>query len=195
MGQRERLLQGAKQCIAQKGFSRTTARDIVAVSGANLAAIGYHFGSKEALLTTAVLESFEEWGEAIEAAMTDTGAAAAGAPADRLERFLQGLLDGAAQRRPALVASVQMFAEAEFVPQLREQLQVTYERGAVALGAMLLETDPEAVDEAGRQLGRLALAVMNGVLLQWLVDPERLPSAGRLTAALRRLLEAAPAGR
>ena len=30
-----------------------TARDIVAASGANLASIGYHFGSKEALLSAA----------------------------------------------------------------------------------------------------------------------------------------------
>src|SRR5690606_38768776 len=50
MGQRQDLLAGAKRCIAEKGYSRTTARDIPAASGANLAAIGYHFGSKEALL-------------------------------------------------------------------------------------------------------------------------------------------------
>ena len=185
MGQRQDLLAGAKQCIAEKGYSRTTARDIVAASGANLAAIGYHFGSKDALLNAAVLESFSEWGDAIEQAMTDP---ATGAPIDRLEHFLTGLLAGAADRRTTLVSSVQLFAEAEFVPDLREQLVGTYEHGSRAIAAMLLDIDIEDVDEAGRRLGLLALAVMNGAVLQWLIAPETTPTAREFAAALRTLV-------
>jgi hypothetical protein len=39
-----------------RGYARTTARDLAAESGANLASIGYHFGSKEALLNEALAE-------------------------------------------------------------------------------------------------------------------------------------------
>lgn len=187
MGQRQDLLAGAKQCIAEKGYSRTTARDIIAVSGANLAAIGYHFGSKDALLNAAVLESFNEWGDAIEQAMTDP---ATGAPIDRLEHFLTGLLSGAEDRRTTLVSSVQLFAEAEFVPELREQLVGTYEHGSRAIAAMLLDIDIEDVDEVGRQLGLLALAVMNGAVLQWLIAPETTPTGREFAAALRTLVSA-----
>ncbi|MGW4249734.1 helix-turn-helix domain-containing protein [Nocardia sp. NPDC004722] len=42
MGTREDLLAAAKQCLATRGYARTTVRDIVAASGANLAAINYH---------------------------------------------------------------------------------------------------------------------------------------------------------
>jgi hypothetical protein len=42
------------------------ARDLVAASGTNLASIGYHFGSKEALLQTALLEASAEWGDELE---------------------------------------------------------------------------------------------------------------------------------
>lgn len=63
MGHREDLLEGAKKCLVEKGFVRTTARDIVKASGANLASIGYHYGSKDALLTQAFTELMEEWGE------------------------------------------------------------------------------------------------------------------------------------
>ena len=41
MGHREDLLEGAKRCLYEKGYARTTARDIVAASGTNLASIGY----------------------------------------------------------------------------------------------------------------------------------------------------------
>ena len=36
MGHREDLLEGAKRCLLEKGFVRTTARDIVKESGTNL---------------------------------------------------------------------------------------------------------------------------------------------------------------
>lgn len=184
MGQRQDLLAGAKQCIAEKGYSRTTARDITAASGANLAAIGYHFGSKEALLNAAVLESFDEWGDAIEQAGID---AEPGDPVDRLERFLAGFLAGSAEQRTMIVASVQAFSEAEFVPDVRQQIATTYEDGRRSIAAMLLGVDPAEVDDAGRQLGSLFLAILNGIALQWLIAPEATPSAVELATAIRSL--------
>ena len=61
-GHREDLLEGAKRCLLEKGYGCTTARDIVAASGANLASIGYHYGSKDALMRQAIIASSEEWG-------------------------------------------------------------------------------------------------------------------------------------
>ncbi|MBN1170597.1 MAG: helix-turn-helix transcriptional regulator, partial [Micromonosporaceae bacterium] len=70
MGHREQLLAGAKRCLYERGYARTTARDIVAASGTNLASIGYHFGSKEALLNAAMIDAMTEWGDELERAMT-----------------------------------------------------------------------------------------------------------------------------
>ncbi|GAA5003457.1 hypothetical protein GCM10025734_40840 [Kitasatospora paranensis] len=62
MGNREDLLAGAKRCLYEKGYGRTTARDIASAAGVSLAAIGYHYGSKEALLTQATIQALGEWG-------------------------------------------------------------------------------------------------------------------------------------
>jgi hypothetical protein len=48
---RDALLLAAKKCLWEKGYNRTTARDIASAAGVSLAAIGYHFSSKETLLT------------------------------------------------------------------------------------------------------------------------------------------------
>ena len=66
MGHREDLLAGARRCLEERGYARTTARDLVAASGTNLASIGYHFGSKEALLNEAIAASFEEWAQRVQ---------------------------------------------------------------------------------------------------------------------------------
>ena len=63
MSHREDLLAGAVQCLREKGYAHTTARDIVAASGTNLASIGYHYGSTKALLNAAVLAAMEEFGQ------------------------------------------------------------------------------------------------------------------------------------
>ncbi len=47
VGHREQLLEGAKRCLRDRGIAQTTARDIVAASGTNLASIGYHFGRRK----------------------------------------------------------------------------------------------------------------------------------------------------
>ena len=65
MGHKEDLLVGAKRALFEKGYARTTARDIVALSGTNLGSIGYHYGSTDALMTAAMISAMEEWGDAV----------------------------------------------------------------------------------------------------------------------------------
>src|SRR5215471_11979140 len=69
MGNREDLLAGALACLKTKGWARTTVRDIAAAAGVNHAAIGYHFGSREALLIEAFTQAMDTWGAQIEAAV------------------------------------------------------------------------------------------------------------------------------
>ena len=63
MGNREVLLAAAKRCIYEKGYARTTARDVTSAAGVSLAAIGYHFGSLEALMSAALIEAIEDWSD------------------------------------------------------------------------------------------------------------------------------------
>ena len=47
---KQKILDVAEQLFAEKGISATSVRNIVTEAGVNLAAIHYHFGSKEALI-------------------------------------------------------------------------------------------------------------------------------------------------
>ncbi|MFC7479844.1 TetR/AcrR family transcriptional regulator [Luedemannella flava] len=73
MGNREKLLDGALTCLLQKGYARTTARDIATTAGVSLAAIGYHFGTTEALLSAALFQAMGRWAEQLEQALVDDG--------------------------------------------------------------------------------------------------------------------------
>ncbi len=57
---RRRLLAAASQLFAERGFHRTTARDIAARAGVNLAAGNYHYGSKKELYLEVLRAQFAE---------------------------------------------------------------------------------------------------------------------------------------
>ena len=51
---KERLLDVAERLFAEHGFDTVSLRSITAEAGANLAAVNYHFGSKQALISAVV---------------------------------------------------------------------------------------------------------------------------------------------
>jgi len=56
-GTRERILEAAEELFAEEGFDRVSVRHITSAGGVNLAAVNYHFGSREGLID-AVLERY-----------------------------------------------------------------------------------------------------------------------------------------
>jgi AcrR family transcriptional regulator len=185
MGHREDLLAGAKRCLFDKGFARTTARDVVAASGTNLGSIGYHYGSTQALMQAAMLSAIEDWGEAVGAALA---ADAGDEPADPLVRYWQRVIGSIHSHRELWLASVDAMIQSEHSPELKAQLAEGMEQGRRGLAAMLTGREEETLDEQTvRTIGSAAMALMSGVLTQWLTDPQRAPSAEQLAAGVRAL--------
>jgi AcrR family transcriptional regulator len=56
---RKRLLVAARGLLAERGEEAVTLRDITDAACANVAAVSYHFGSKEALCRAAIAEAIE----------------------------------------------------------------------------------------------------------------------------------------
>jgi AcrR family transcriptional regulator len=185
MGHREELLAGAKRCLFDKGFARTTARDIVAASGTNLGSIGYHYGSTQALMQAAMLSAIEDWGDAFGTALaTDTG----DEPADPLVRYWRRVIGSINSHRELWLASVEAMVQSEHSAELKATLAEGMEQGRRGLAAMLSGQDEQTIDEQTvRTLGSAAMALMSGVLTQWLSDPARAPSAEEIAAGIRAL--------
>lgn len=175
---REALVQGTIKCLLKKGYGRTTARDIAAASGANLSSIGYHFGSKEALLNEALIRLFERRNRQV-------GKLAASGEDRSPLGFLTAIFAAAdevfAAPRPVFVALLEAVAQAERSTDLREQLAAHYqdarERIAVTVATNLGSEQPEV-------MASFLMAVLDGLVIQWLLDPEHAPSATALAEGL-----------
>jgi AcrR family transcriptional regulator len=186
-GYRERLLAGAVACLQEKGYARTTARDLVAASGTNLASIGYHFGGKDALLNEAIAAVFDQWIERVERSLFDTEPAT---PREMLERAMVALVDVFAEIRPQLILCVEGYPAALRAPVLREKLAEAYARcrrtGADMLrrAAAQFGVEPPVPPEV---LVSVLVALSDGLMLQWLLDPASTPDARQVVDALAAL--------
>lgn len=160
MGNKEDLLAGAKQCLVERGWAHTTVRDIAAAVGVSHAAIGYHFGSREALLTQALVDAVDELDGALE------GHGALDGPA----RW-QALIDSFTTHRALWVAQLEAVVQAQRSDVVREHLAKGQQQAREGLG------------------GSVPLALLGGLMLQWLVDPEHAPSGTEVADSLRTLTE------
>jgi len=188
MGHREDLLAGAVACLRAKGYARTTARDIVAASGTNLGSIGYHYGSLESLLNTAVLAAIEEWGAQLSAAMAAGIDLAAPFPR-RFEQYWAAVLESFDEYRPVWAATFDLFGVAERVPEVQDAISAGLQDGRLAWAQLLHGIDPEAEPVKAQAVGSVHQALLSGVLVQWLTDPDRAPSASDLASGLRVIAE------
>lgn len=186
MGHKEQLIEGAKKCLAERGFLGTTARDIVAASGTNLASIGYHFGSKENLLTVALVEAMGEWGDEVERVLSHATDAS---PMQRLESMWAGLIESFQAHPELWLSSFEIGPLLNRMPQLREQLAEANAAARRGLVSLFLGVPEDELDEAVvHTTGSFLLAMIPGLFSQWLVDPGRAPSAIDLADGLRRIM-------
>jgi AcrR family transcriptional regulator len=184
MGNREDLIAGAKRCLLEKGYARTTARDIAAASGVSLAAIGYHFGSKDALMNQAVFESVGDWADEVEKQLADSGAPEA--PLQRFEAIMaQTLASFAGAGRGLWAAQLELLSLGQHSEELRSFLASIQGFAAAGLAELYLGIDPEQDPETARKAGGILHALFIGIMAKWFMDPEQALSAAELADGLR----------
>ncbi|MBL1108236.1 TetR/AcrR family transcriptional regulator [Streptomyces sp. 5-8] len=188
MGHREDLLEGAKRCLLEKGFLRTTARDIVKESGTNLASIGYHYGSKAELLVQAYISLIEGVGERFDPGLGGKVTQ----PPGSLERFQEvwaSIIRTVPESRPIWLLTFELMFQDERLEEVRKLLAEAQRGGRAGLTAMFSGIPEDDLDqEAIETEGRLYQTLLNGLMVQWLFDPGSATTAEQLTEGLRRMM-------
>lgn len=159
MGNREDLLRGAKECLVERGWSNTTVRDIAASAGVSHAAIGYHFGSRERLLVEALMQELDE----LDARLVPDSRHPA--PADRW----RALIDSFATDKALWTSHLEAIVQSQRNDELRARLADGQRRARANMG------------------GSVPLAVVLGLMIQSLIDPESAPSGAQAVAEMREL--------
>lgn len=166
---RARLLEATRRCIAVNGLAGTTSREITSTASANLAAITYHFGSKEELVAQALLEGLRDWLQpALDVLTSDED------PPTRAALAIQALLQSFEDQRRDAPGYLQALVEAPRIEPLHagviglwsdlRSLLADQIREMQQTGELDVWVSPEAM--AG-----VIVAIANGLVLQVTVDP------------------------
>lgn len=189
-GPKRRLFDAASRLFAEQGFVRVSVRDIAAAIGANIAAVNYHFGSRDDLLALVV------------------GRHLAPVTEERLAR-----LDGVERKGSGKAAPVEEIIDAYLRPLLTQSRKVVLPEGAYCelmarifsageqeLGGVVAGQSRQVIERFNRAIAKALpmllgdevqwrMQFVNGALVRLLAQPN-----GSLEAALARLSRFAAAG-
>jgi AcrR family transcriptional regulator len=182
---RQSLIEGTLRCLERLPPERITARAIAAESGANLASIAYHFGSKDDLVSEAAIEGLDRWLEEIDARLALLQARS---PAARF-RAAMAVVEETRRRHTGLARNyISAIAKAQHHPELTRRLAGGFRDARPNVAAVLGLGD----DQAGEDAGALVLSLFHGLLMQVLLDPDLAIDGDRMKRAQVRLLRVFP---
>ncbi|MFJ9414275.1 TetR/AcrR family transcriptional regulator [Streptomyces sp. NPDC101227] len=176
---REAILEAAMELISERGYRRTSLAAVAERAGLTQQGLLHHFPTKE-LLLVAVLEARDRWD------LTSSAAAAAG---NWRTGALAQLVDYNATR-PGIVQTYTVLSADSVTEEhparafFESRFRTVRESMAAALRAEFGETLPGGLTP--ERAAPLLVAVMDGLQLQWLLDPDEvdMPAAFRDFVAL-----------
>lgn len=165
---RAALLAAARTCLRDKGYARTSARDVATTAGVSLAAIGYHFGSKEALLDAALVDALRDWGDVLEAiGAEDLGAS----PGERFRAVWQRVMASVADDRALWAVQLELVAAASRDPERAAAVAADNAHARTALAELFGVPDAQ---------GALVQMLLLGAVSRALLDPDDTVEADEL---------------
>lgn len=186
MTNREALLEAGIVCLQEKGYADTTARDIAGRAGVSLGGIGYHFGSTDDLLHEALAEAVRRWLEPLIGLISTVPSSLT---REQLGPAIDRLLETLNTNRPLVVAYFEALSRAEHAADLRSAMAADFDvlRAAIATGIEQLQAEqPKSRRLDPEVSATLVMAVFDGLIVQWLLDPSRLPNGEAIAETLQR---------
>jgi AcrR family transcriptional regulator len=193
------LLEAAKRLVVERGYAGASVRELAAVSGTNQAAINYHFGSRENLLNEAILQSFLEWAGSVgQVSARLTSADPNAGPLEHMAAQARPIVAAFPERVPLFVTCLEALLQAQRSPELLKRLAAHYaeqrRRASEFIIAGSPGYEPPPGDEPPPRMVEVAasfmLAVVDGLMLQSLLDPEAIPTGDELAALYEGLAAA-----
>jgi DNA-binding transcriptional regulator YbjK len=176
------LLRAVPHVVARSGFRGLTHREVAREAGVTYGLVGYHFGSREALINEAALKATKD--------------AIAGSDlvpvSGTLDDFASGLSKLVSEEADAQAFQYELAFEARRKPALLDHVQDLYRQYFDAISRALaecgLEDDPA--------LARVVFAALDGIALQQLIfdDPDETDEAVAALRSILRLLSDRAAG-
>ena len=190
---KDKILDTAERLIGEQGYAATSLRQIIAEAGVNLAAVHYHFGSKEELLDAVVVRKVTPVNQA-RLAWLDRAEAEAGSGPLEVERVLESFFIPTvetASRNPGFVRLMgQMLAEG-MMPRIVEK---HFQASGLRFVAALRRAVPDLPQEELLWRVHFMVGAMSHTMCRAPIFPQMAGDPADMEPRLRRLVTFLSAG-
>lgn len=186
MGNREDLLAGARKVIVERGVAKATARDIASAAGVSLAAIGYHFGSKDHLITEALSDALgTAIGDNMEAKIREGSGSA---PLAAFAATWNGMPAVFTEYRDSMLASMENLVRVARSTESQEFFAQSLPGAYRDIADALRQAHPQLNEEQAEAIAELYFVLVQGLgVLQTIAPEANLPDGDRLAQAIAAL--------
>lgn len=176
---RQRILQSALQMFAERGFARTSLRDVAAHAKITHAGLLHYFDGKDDLLATLMIERDENEMAAIQAYLAEQGDD--GRPLHDADTVIIPWMvrDIARNQRQPEIAPLFVKLSAEATDpdhpanaHFRRRYRGLRKSLARAFAAQFAAADPPVTDRDPQRCAQQLIALADGLQVQWLLDPD-----------------------
>ncbi|MEU4313919.1 helix-turn-helix domain-containing protein [Nocardia sp. NPDC024068] len=170
MGNREALLAGARKALLERGLAKVTARDIATAAGVSLAAIGYHFGSKDRLITEALAEATGQGlGDVFDDRLRE--AADGRSLPESVAPTWNGMLDVIRANKEDLLLSLENAVRVARSEDSQQFIAEAMDSGVNELAQILQAVDPALTGTDAHAVAKLYFTLLQGMTLLWFMAP------------------------
>lgn len=167
---RRQILDAARQVFSGKGFDNTNVSDVAAAAGVSQGTIYHYFDSKDDLF----MAVFEDWlatcvyqADAESIGIADTAA-------DRLRAFAHATAQTMSASADFIPVQMEFWSHMLRNEVIRERFQLIFAELRTFLGQVIQAgvASGEFRRTDAEMLAAIAIAVYDGLILQWLADPD-----------------------
>ena len=177
----QRLLDAVVSVLVDEGFEGVSVRKVAARAGVSIGAVQHHFPTKDVMLTAAMDRASAEFGQRLTARIPGDATAE-----QALRAVADELLGLGAERRTASVLWLARLARASVDEPTRRTHARDWQEVEDLLSGLLQGSRPGVAAERNREDAAGLLALLDGLALAALAEPDRMPPerAERLLAGV-----------
>ncbi len=178
---RSRIVAAAARCFAQKGYDRASIDEVAKEAGLTKGAVYWHFKSKDdlffALLDERCIEMDRYLPEALATAYQ--AAQSTGDPRQGLVTLITGIFQRIAADPEWSRLFIEFFGQTRD-PAVRERLGERYRQFYASAIATIRGSNPNCNEQEATDLAVFWTALIDGLLLAWMINPETIAIEARI---------------
>jgi len=182
---RSQILEAALRCFAHQGYYQTTMDDIVKESGLSKGTLYWYYASKKEIFLSVMENWLGEWEKSLQGSFSPQDP-----PAEKLRKLNQVMIRSGLELRDLLPVVMEFWSHATQDETIKAMFRAMFEEYGSFISGIIQEgiSRGEFREANVHHLASILVAAYDGLLFQWMLNPEIFPWPETATTLIETFL-------